>query len=176
MILTRRLAAAALLALGAAALAAPRPQASAPAADYYVMRHLQKDPAGDPRDPGLTAAGQREAARLATWFGRHPPRAIYVSRTRRAAETAAAVAAKFKVTPKVYNPSDTAALVAAVRQERGTVLIVGHSNTVPDIVAGLGGTRPAPLADGDYGDIWHVWGGKPHTKKLSLSPPMAAAR
>ena len=43
-------------------------------------------------------------------------------------------------------------------KERGTVLIVGHSNTVPDIVAGLGGTRPDPLVHEDFGDIWHIAG------------------
>jgi hypothetical protein len=35
-------------------------------------------------------------------------------------------------------------------------LIVGHSNTVPDIVAQLGGTRPAPLVHADFGDIWRI--------------------
>jgi hypothetical protein len=38
------------------------------------------------------------------------------------------------------------------------VLVVGHSNTVPDIVAGLGGPRPAPLVHEDFGDIWHISG------------------
>ena len=36
------------------------------------------------------------------------------------------------------------------------MLIVGHSNTVPDIVAALGGTRPAPLTHPDFGDVWRI--------------------
>ena len=38
--------------------------------------------------------------------------------------------------------------------EDGPVLIVGHSNTVPGIVAALGGARPAPVSHPDFGDLW----------------------
>jgi len=37
-------------------------------------------------------------------------------------------------------------------------LIVGHSNTVPDIVEKLGGQRPDDLSHEDFGDIWHIAG------------------
>jgi broad specificity phosphatase PhoE len=47
-------------------------------------------------------------------------------------------------------------LIARVRAEHGAILIVGHSNTVPDIVAALGGIRPAALAHEDFGDIWRI--------------------
>jgi hypothetical protein len=57
---------------------------------------------------------------------------------------------------KEYDPRDTPGLVARVKAETGTVLIVGHSNTVPEIVAQLGGTRPADLAETDFGDIFRV--------------------
>jgi broad specificity phosphatase PhoE len=120
---------------------------------FYVMRHLEKAPGPD---PALSDEGRRNAALLANWFQRERPSAIYVSTTRRARETAASLAGRLRMTPREYDPSDTAALVAQVRAERGTVLIVGHSNTVPDIVAALGGVRPAPLAETEYGDIWRI--------------------
>jgi phosphohistidine phosphatase SixA len=148
-----------LLALAGAAMmlsgcATSAGQAAAEAPAIYVMRHLEK---GEGADPGLSAAGAANAARLAAWFeGRAKPRAIYVSTTRRARETAAPLAARLGLTPKAYNPADTPALLAQVRAEPGSVLVVGHSNTVPDIVAALGGTRPEPIADTDYGAIWMV--------------------
>ena len=121
---------------------------------YYVMRHLQK---ADGPDPALSAEGRANAERLAAWFdGRAKPQAIYASPTRRARDTAAPLAARLGLTVKEYDPADTAALVARVRAESGPVLVVGHSNTVPDIVAALGGTRPEPLADTDYGILWVV--------------------
>jgi broad specificity phosphatase PhoE len=142
----------AMTALSACATAAPVPAGP----DYYVMRHLQKE-AG--QDPALTAEGRANAERLAQVVGANPPAVIYVSTTRRARETAAPLAARLHIVPKDYDPADTPALIARVKAETGTVLIVGHSNTVPDIVEQLGGARPAALADGDFGDVWAVYRG-----------------
>ena len=141
--------------LGACATTAEGEAATAAAAPaWYVMRHLEK---GEGADPGLSPGGTAAAQRLAALLeGRAMPRAIYVSPTRRARETAAPLAARLGLTPREYNPADTAALVAQVRSEPGPVLVVGHSNTVPDIVAALGGTRPDPLSDVDYGTVWMV--------------------
>ena len=132
---------------------------------YYVMRHLQK---GDGLDPGLSEEGRANALRLAGWFERDRPTAIYVSATRRARETAAALAARLGVTPKVYDPSDTPGLAARVLAEKGTVLVVGHSNTIPEIVERLGGVRPEPIAETEYGVIWHVSGKERRTERRML--------
>jgi broad specificity phosphatase PhoE len=149
MTLFRPLAALLLLALAACATAAPEPAAPS----WYVMRHLQK---AEGPDPALSAEGQANAQRLIAFFAADPPRAIYVSTTRRARETAGPLAAKLGATVREYDPADTPGLVARVKAEAGTVLVVGHSNTVPDIVARLGGARPAPLGEGDFGDIFRV--------------------
>jgi phosphohistidine phosphatase SixA len=142
---------AALLLLMAAACATPR--ADPPAPSWYVMRHLQK---ADGQDPPLSDEGARNAQLLASWFAGDRPTAIYVSTTRRARETAAALAARFGLNVQEYDPRGTPALVARLKAEAGTVLVVGHSNTVPEIVAQLGGARPADLAETDYGDIFRV--------------------
>lgn len=119
----------------------------------YVMRHLEK---AEGNDPALSPLGARNAARLPAVLGATPPTTIYVSTTRRALETALPLAASLRLAPKTYDPRDTAALIARVRAESGTVLIVGHSNTVPEIVAALGGTRPADIPETQFGDIWRV--------------------
>jgi len=120
----------------------------------YVMRHLNT-PQGE-RDPDLLPEGQRAAQALAGWFGRERVRAIYVSDFRRTRQTAAPLAARLGLIPIVYDPADTPGLVARVRAGPHPALIVGHSNTVPDIVEALGGTRPPPLVHADFGDIWRV--------------------
>ena len=125
-----------------------------PSPAYYVVRHLHT-PAGE-RDPDLTAEGQRQAQLLAAWFRDDPPRAIYVSDFRRTRQTAAPLAARLGLTPIVYDPVDTASLVARVVAGPKPALVVGHSNTVPDIVEQLGGTRPGPLVHEDFGDIWQI--------------------
>jgi broad specificity phosphatase PhoE len=133
----------------------------------WVMRHLNT-PAGE-RDPDLTPEGRRAAAALTGWFRAERPRAIYVSDFRRTRQTAAPLAARLGLTPVVYDPADTPGLIARVRATPGPVLIVGHSNTVPDIVAGLGGTRPAALVHEDFGDIWRV-GPDGATTRLRIEP------
>ncbi|MEA3051377.1 MAG: hypothetical protein QOG72_280 [Sphingomonadales bacterium] len=164
MTLFRPLAALLLLALAACATTAPEPAAPS----WYVMRHLQK---ADGPDPALSAEGRANAERLAAWFAADPPAAVYVSTTRRARETAAPLAARLGLAPKEYDPRDTPALVARVRAEAGTVLVVGHSNTVAEIVARLGGTRPAELGEGDFGDIYRVRGdGSVDRLRLEMPP------
>ena len=149
MTLFRPLAALLLLMTAACATRAGDP----PAPSVYVMRHLQK---AEGQDPALSEEGHANARRLVGFFAADPPRAIYVSTTRRALETAGPLAAKLGVTVKDYDPRDTPGLVARVKAEAGTVLVVGHSNTVPEIVAQLGGARPADLAETDYGDVFRV--------------------
>jgi broad specificity phosphatase PhoE len=121
---------------------------------YYVLRHLHT-PEGQ-RDPDLTAQGQAAAQRLPALFANERPAAIYVSQFKRSQQTAAALAARFGLTPIVYDSADTPALVARVRSGPWPVVIVGHSNTVPDIVQQLGGPRPAPLTHPDFGDVWRI--------------------
>ena len=137
-----------------------------PGPSFYVMRHLHT-PQGV-TDPELTAEGQRHAAMLPGFFQGDRPSAIYVSNTRRSQQTAAPLAQALGITPKIYDPANTPALLQRVTAERGTVLIVGHSNTVPDIVQQLGGTRPDAIVHDQFGDIWHVSGIKRNTLRLKL--------
>lgn len=124
--------------------------------DVYVVRHLHTPK--DVKDPDLTPLGRDYALRLRDWLAQKPPTAIFVSNTKRAKQTAAPTAERYRVIPIVYDPSDTKGLLASIRQQRGTVLVVGHSNTVPDIVAGLGGERPTPLSHEDFGEVWYLRG------------------
>lgn len=162
MVLARSALALLLLALAACAYIAP---VQAPST-FYVMRHLHT-PEGV-SDPDLTEEGQRQARMLADLLADEPPATIFVSTTRRAQQTAAPLAEKLGITPRLYDPRDTPALIAEVLKEPPPVLIVGHSNTVPDIVAALGGRRPAPLTHEDFGDVWKISGSAPATRRLRI--------
>lgn len=143
------------------------PGPSTPQPNIYVVRHLHT-PAGA-TDPDLTPQGRRYAQILAARLQRDPPRVIYASATRRAQQTAAPLAQRLAITPKIYDPADTPALVSSVLNETGAVLVVGHSNTVPDIVEQLGGPRPKPLVHEDFGDVWQVSGPSRVTKHIKLT-------
>jgi broad specificity phosphatase PhoE len=150
--MTRLLPLIALILLGACAFIAP----IQPPSTFYVMRHLNT-PAGAP-DPDLTDEGRRNAQALAEWFGDNPPAAIFVSNAKRAQQTAAPLAARLGIEPRIYDPSNTRLLIAEVMKEPPPVLIVGHSNTVPEIVEALSGRRPDTLTHDDFGDIWVIAG------------------
>lgn len=134
--------------------------------NIYVMRHLNT-PKGA-TNPDLTLEGRAAAEALAKWLAADPPRAVFVSDTKRARQTAAPVAARFGLTPTVYDASDTTRLVASVLALQGTVLVVGHSNTVPDIIAALGSERPAALSHEDFGDIWRIQGAARTTTRFKF--------
>jgi broad specificity phosphatase PhoE len=120
----------------------------------YVMRHLDT-PAGE-RDPDLLPAGGARAEQLAALLANRGIAAIYVTDYRRSRQTAEPLARRLGLVPIVYDPGDPGALVARLRGGPRPALVVGHSNTVPQLVAALGGTPPAPLFHGDFGTIWAI--------------------
>lgn len=115
-----------------------------------VVRHAEK--ADSSRDPALSESGLARARALGSVFASAPPTHVFVTPLRRTRETAAG----FDVEPVVV-PLDQGTefhvkqTVDAVRAlpERATVLVVGHSNTVPAIVRSLGGAA-ADIPDCEY--------------------------
>jgi phosphohistidine phosphatase SixA len=145
----------------------------APVQHVYVMRHLQKAP-GD--DPALTKEGALLADLLAGQLGNFGIKAVFATPTRRATQTGEPLARFLRIPVTPYDPRDVPALVAAVKAVPGDVLVVGHSNTVPDLVAALGGTRPAPIGESQYGTIYQVTDGSPDVRLLSVPmPPVPAS-
>jgi phosphohistidine phosphatase SixA len=118
-----------------------------------LVRHAERPPMNAPTDdPSLTDAGKARAARLATVLADADIRTIFITRFRRTQETAAPIAAKLKLTPAVE--SDTDGLVTALKA-RGdaTVLVVGHSDTLPDVIKAFGGPA-VTIGDDDFDDLF----------------------
>ena len=127
-----------------------------------VIRHAEKVLDGTP-DPGLTAAGSARAELLARLFGdpKGPGNltAIYTSPARRAQLTVAPLAQRLGLAPIVVSSADPKALARRVLREQagGRILIVAHSDTVPEIVSVLSGVSDVPpIADTDYGTLYVV--------------------
>lgn len=116
-----------------------------------IVRHTEKAQ-DDPKDPSLSAIGQARAERLASALANFPIHAIYVSQFRRTGLTAAPTAKQFGLKPLIVDvamPIDqsTAKFVEQMKaNEQGkTVLVVGHSNTVPVLVKALSGQTIRPI-------------------------------
>ena len=134
-------------------LAATIPQTTTAATTVFVIRHLQK---AEGADPPLSTEGSANAQALANMLAKSGIKAIFATPTRRAMETAQPLAAMLAVPVTSYDPADPAALVRRVAAIPGPVLVVGHSNTVPDLVARFGGKQPVSLTDQDYGALFVV--------------------
>ena len=148
------------------ALAAALIASAAVAAPVYVTRHLEREP-GD--DPPLTERGAARAEQLAELLAQANIKAVFATATKRAQETGAPLAKRLGIAVTTYNPRDVDALVAAVRSAAGPVLIVGHSNTVPDLVARFGGDKPAALGEQDYGTLFVVHDGTSEVHRIVLN-------
>ncbi len=128
-----------------------------------VIRHAEKDLSASATDPPLTAAGQARAALLAQMFGDAKSLghvdAIYVSTALRNKLTAAPLAERLGITATVVSADDPKGLAHRVLREHagGRVLIVGHSDTVPEIVATLSHNSAIPeIGDEEYGTMYIV--------------------
>ena len=119
-----------------------------------------------PADPLLSAAGEARAAKLASMLADAGITAIYTTEFKRTQDTAKPLAAKLGLKPQVVAANDTQALVTRVKAEqpKGVVLIVSHSNRVPDAIRAFGG-REVKIADDDYSGIYIL---TPATGALTL--------
>ena len=143
---------------------APRTPAIAPSlagtTTVVVVRHAEKATA-PAADPPLTAEGTARAQALVEAVRGMPVTAIVSTDFARTRSTAAPLATRLGLTPELVDARrpDHARLVAEgiLARHRGeTVVVVGHSNTVPDIVAALGATRPPPICDAEYDNLYVV--------------------
>jgi broad specificity phosphatase PhoE len=147
-----------LLATPTAPLAA---QAGTGPTTVIVVRHAEK--VDDSRDPALSEAGLRRAAALADALADAGVQAIYTTQFRRTRDTAAPLAALLQLEPVVIESAGNAAEGATslagrvMEREAGrTVLVVGHSNTVPVIIQALGGPDIGGIEDDEYAGIFIV--------------------
>jgi len=129
----------------------------------FVVRHAEKAAATAAQpvakgmmadDPPLSAAGQARAAKLAALLASADVKYIFTTEYRRTRETAAPLAAKLKLQPVMSAAKDPDPLIERVRQVKGSVLIVGHSNTLPDLLTKLGVKQPVTIADEEYDNLF----------------------
>lgn len=156
--MTRRFFALALAAL----LAAPAVAAAQAPTTVILVRHAEKVTTNpqDP-DPGLTADGQQRAQDLARYLAGRPLAGVITSQLSRTRLTAVPAASGLRIpVDSVHAGRDTNAHAAAVaelvraRYAGRTVLVVGHSNTIPRIIAALGGPVLTDICDSAFSNVF----------------------
>ena len=159
----------------AVSAAAAAPQDRAAAAPIYIVRHAERADAAPPgqqmtgaSDPSLSQIGESRAKRLAIVLRDAGVARIYTTEYRRTRQTAEPLAAAANAETVVVPARDLADLLQKLSAGTGPALVVGHSNTVPDILKSLGISEPIRIADDEYDRLFVVVrrGGAPQLVKL----------
>jgi len=123
----------------------------------FVLRHADTDPKSG-SNPSLNAQGQARAIQLANMIQDEQLNAIYVTNTNRSIQTAAPSAAAAGIAATIYPPFDASGLATSIRASNSAdaTLIIAHSNTVPTIIAALGGPALPDLEETSFDHFYAV--------------------
>lgn len=121
----------------------------------FIVRHAEKASTGD-KDPDLSPDGQKRADALAGILKDSQITSVFVTEFKRTQETAAPTAKAAHVTSTVVSANDVRALVDKLRALNGNALVVGHGNTISDLLKALGIAAPVTIPEDDYTEIFAV--------------------
>jgi 2,3-bisphosphoglycerate-dependent phosphoglycerate mutase len=121
----------------------------------FFVRHAEKATGGGD-DMDLSEAGRARAESLAATLKDAEISAIYTTEFKRTQQTAAPLAKALQLEAAVISSKDQPTLIAKLQASSGTVLVVGHSNTIPDLLKTLGIMAPINIADSDYNNLFVV--------------------
>jgi broad specificity phosphatase PhoE len=129
-----------------------------PVTTVILIRHAEKNIEPNNPDPDLSPAGQARAQELVRMFGDAGINAIYATQYKRTQQTVKPLADKLGLPVNQVNSKNTADLLARIRaQNSGQVIFVsGHNNTVPEIVAALGGPTYPVIPETEFDNLYIV--------------------
>lgn len=122
----------------------------------YIVRHAER--AGDEPQSLLSAEGHARAARLAEMLRDAGITAVFATEYERTVQTAQPTATRLSLTAAVNKADDTEGLNAKIRAlgPAARVLIAGHSDTLPKILAALGYATPVTIAKEEFDNLFVV--------------------
>jgi len=148
------------------------------------VRHAEKV-SGAESDPALSMAGQQRVAELTRQLVDADVvagvDAVYATAYKRTQETARPIADALDLPINTYDASDTETVLETILKEHKgkIILVVGHSNTVPQLIANLGASKKVPpIHEDEYDNIYIIsipWFGKTKTIRLRFGEPYVAS-
>lgn len=163
-----------------ALLLAAAPLAAQDSTVVVVVRHAEKAvvEAGN-NDPPLSEAGTARALALQQALDGLRFDAVIATERQRTQATAGPVMEALGLTPEIvstrHGRAHVDSVAAAVRRHAGhTVLVVGHSNTVPAIVHALGGPRLPDLCEPQFSHLFVLVlkpGAEPRFERRTFGAP-----
>lgn len=106
-----------------------------------LVRHAEKEIIVGNNDPGLTSVGKLRATRLSTLFPNANPDEMYSTDFKRTRETLAPWAKTKNLEINIYDAAHQTELANQLKQQKGkTIVVAGHSNTIPALANLLTGS------------------------------------
>jgi phosphohistidine phosphatase SixA len=132
--------------------------------NLYFVRHAEKETGNDPL---LTENGKKRAGDLMRTLKDKNVQRIYVTQYKRTQMTADSMRLQLGIDTVHYNADENGIdlfnKIAAHGDFNKTILIIGHSNTVPDYIkkAGIINYPQANIADAEFDNIYKVYYRRP---------------
>lgn len=149
--------------------------------NLYLVRHAEKQADGS-RDPSLTEVGKQRAQQLANWFQDKDIRDIWSSDYIRTRNTAGPSLSRLGLSGlgfsgpghelRIYDPDELVSLSVTLLQIQHNAIIVGHSNTTPELARLLCQCVIDDMDDSEYDRliVISVVGGETQVKTLRQDP------
>ncbi|HXG54395.1 MAG TPA: histidine phosphatase family protein [Vicinamibacterales bacterium] len=140
----------------------------ATAQTVFVVRHAERADTAtggsmSMTDPDLSELGTARAQALARVLRDVGITAIYVTEFKRTQQTAEPLAKALGIQWSLVSAKDMPGLIGKLKTATANTLIIGHSNTVPEILKQLGVVDPVTLASADYDNLFVVSRGEKPT-------------
>ena len=122
-----------------------------------LVRHAEKKIVPpENKDPDLSPAGQARAEELARMFGDTGIAAIYVTQYKRTQQTVKPLADRLGLTAIRIDAKETKELVKQIRSRNAgqVIFIAGHNNSVPEIIAAMGGPQLSIIPETEFDNLY----------------------
>ncbi|HKO41771.1 MAG TPA: phosphoglycerate mutase family protein [Pyrinomonadaceae bacterium] len=132
-------------------------QTPQPPLTVILARHAEKEVVPpENKDPNLSMAGQTRAQELARMFGGAGVTSIYATQFKRTQQTVKPLADKLGLTATIVEAQKTPDLVKLLRASKPgeVVFLAGHNNSVPEIIAALGGPKMPIIPETEYDNLF----------------------
>ena len=122
-----------------------------------LVRHAEKEVVPpENKDPNLSLAGQARAQEIARMFGGASVTSIYATQYKRTQQTVKPLADKLALTATIVEAQKTPELVKQIRASKPgeVIFLAGHNNSVPEIIAALGGPKMPIIPETEYDNLF----------------------
>ncbi|GAA6204595.1 MULTISPECIES: phosphoglycerate mutase family protein [Thalassotalea] len=120
----------------------------------YLVRHAEK--VLTQKNPPLTPCGVKRAEQLSVMLEQAKIKTIYSTKFVRTEQTAAPLAKKLNIQVQSYSPRDLKAFASKIKQAKNNTVIVGHSNTTPQLTALIANTLVKEITEQEYQMLYQV--------------------